>query len=43
MFSMGAIRQINPEAKLVQTEDISMTYGTPKIDELAGGFNQRSW
>lgn len=43
VLSMQAIRLVNPQAKLVQTDDISKTYSTPQMGELAGFFNERRW
>lgn len=40
---MIAIRQINPNAKLVQTDDISKTYSTPQMAGLANFYNERRW
>jgi dTDP-4-dehydrorhamnose reductase len=43
VLSMRAIRAVNPDAKLVQTDDLSRTYGTPEIAELAAFYNERRW
>lgn len=43
VLAMRAIRAVNPKAKLVQTDDISKTYGTPEMAELIELFNQRRW
>jgi len=43
VLSMRAIRAVNPEAKLVQTDDLSRTYGTPEMTEIANFFNERRW
>jgi len=43
VLSMRAIRQINPNAKLVQTDDLSKTYATPETQPLADFFNERRW
>ena len=43
VLSMRAIRAVNPEAKLVQTDDLSKTYGTPEMQWLADFFNERRW
>jgi dTDP-4-dehydrorhamnose reductase len=43
VLSMQAVRHVNPQAKLVQTDDISKIYSTPEMDELAGFFNERRW
>jgi len=43
VLSMRAIRAVNPQAKLVQTDDLSKTYGTPEMEEITGFFNERRW
>jgi dTDP-4-dehydrorhamnose reductase len=43
VLSMQAIRAVNPNAKLVQTDDLSRTYGTPEMAEIADFFNERRW
>jgi len=43
VLSMRAIRAINPDAKLVQTDDLSKTYGTPEMEQITGFFNERRW
>ncbi|MFS2018512.1 family 1 glycosylhydrolase [Massilia sp. CT11-108] len=43
VLSMRAIREVNPNAKLVQTDDLSRTYGTPEMAEIADFFNERRW
>ena len=43
VLSMRAIRAVNPDAKLVQTDDLSKTYGTPEMEEITGFFNERRW
>ena len=43
VLSMRAIRTVNPNAKLVQTDDLSRTYGTPEMAEIANFFNERRW
>ncbi|WP_440966495.1 family 1 glycosylhydrolase [Massilia sp. GER05] len=43
VLSMRAIREVNPNAKLVQTDDLSRTYGTPEMAEIANFFNERRW
>ncbi|GGY89603.1 sugar nucleotide-binding protein [Pseudoduganella plicata] len=43
VLSMRAIRAVNPEAKLVQTDDLSRTYGTPEMGEIVEFFNERRW
>ncbi|MBA2248769.1 MAG: sugar nucleotide-binding protein [Chitinophagaceae bacterium] len=43
VLSMAEIRKINPEAKLVQTEDLSKTYSTPSLQFQANFENIRRW
>lgn len=43
VLSMRAIRDINPQARLVQTDDLGKTYGTPEMAELAEFYNERRW
>jgi dTDP-4-dehydrorhamnose reductase len=41
--AMQAIRDVNPSAKLVQTEDLSKTYTTPSLRYQAEFENERRW
>ena len=43
VLSMQAIRQINPKAKLVQTEDLSKTHSTALLSYQADFENKRRW
>lgn len=43
VLSMRAIRQINPDAKLLQTEDLPKIYSTPRLKYQADFENQRRW
>jgi len=43
VLSMRAIRQFNPHAKLVQTDDLGKTYSTPEMAGMADFFNERRW
>ncbi|MDQ9170912.1 family 1 glycosylhydrolase [Oxalobacteraceae bacterium R-40] len=43
VLSMRAIRAVNPQAKLVQTDDLGKTYSTPEMAELANFYNERRW
>jgi dTDP-4-dehydrorhamnose reductase len=43
ILSMCAIRAVNPDARLVQTDDLSRTYGTPELAELVRFYNERRW
>jgi len=41
--AMEAIRGVNPEAKLLQTEDLGKTFSTPKLAYQARHENERRW
>ena len=43
VLAMEAIRTINPQAKLVQTEDLSKTYSTALLQYQADFENERRW
>ncbi|HEY8607716.1 MAG TPA: family 1 glycosylhydrolase [Noviherbaspirillum sp.] len=43
VLSMRAIREVNPAARLVQTDDLGKTYSTPEMAELASFYNDRRW
>lgn len=43
VLSMQAIRQINPQAQLVQTEDLGKTFSTPLLAYQAQLENDRRW
>ena len=43
VLSMQAIRTINPNAKLIQTEDLAKTYSTALLDYQAVFENHRRW
>ncbi|MBD2104248.1 family 1 glycosylhydrolase [Leptolyngbya sp. FACHB-261] len=43
VLSMQAIRQINPQAQLVQTEDLGKTFSTPTLAYQANLENERRW
>jgi dTDP-4-dehydrorhamnose reductase len=43
VLSMRAIREVNPNAKLVQTDDLGKSYGTPEMADLAAFYNERRW
>lgn len=43
VLSMQEIRKINPDAKLVQTEDLAKTYSTPHLKYQADFENHRRW
>jgi dTDP-4-dehydrorhamnose reductase len=42
-LSMRAIREINPQARLVQTDDLGKTFSTPKLRYQADYENGRRW
>jgi dTDP-4-dehydrorhamnose reductase len=43
VLAMREIRKINPEAQLIQTEDIGKTYSTPLLKYQADLENERHW
>ncbi len=43
VLSMQAIRQINPQAKLIQTEDLGKVFSTPLLTYQADFENERRW
>ncbi len=43
VLAMQAIRTVNPEAQLVQTDDLGKTYSTPERSALADFYNERRW
>ncbi|MFN2457201.1 MAG: family 1 glycosylhydrolase [Chitinophagaceae bacterium] len=43
VLSMNEIRKINPEAKLIQTEDLGKTYSSPILKYQAEFENERRW
>jgi dTDP-4-dehydrorhamnose reductase len=43
VLAMQAIRKVNPNARLVQTEDLGKTYSTPKLRYQATFENRRRW
>ena len=43
VLAMRAIRNVNPDAKLVQTDDLGKTYSTAKLDYQATFNNHRRW
>ncbi|MGH8854169.1 MAG: dTDP-4-dehydrorhamnose reductase, partial [Telluria sp.] len=43
VLAMRAIRAVNPHAKLVQTDDLGKTYGTPELGHVAEFYNERRW
>jgi dTDP-4-dehydrorhamnose reductase len=43
ILAMKEIRKINPDARLVQTEDLSKTYSTPSLSYQASFENERRW
>ncbi|MEB3311782.1 MAG: family 1 glycosylhydrolase [Snowella sp.] len=42
-LAMQAIREVNPDAKLVQTDDLGKIYSTPKLRYQADFENERRW
>jgi dTDP-4-dehydrorhamnose reductase len=43
VLAMRAIREINPGARLVQTDDLGRTYSTPSLTYQADFENERRW
>nr|WP_052170958.1 family 1 glycosylhydrolase [Massilia sp. JS1662] len=43
VLAMRAIRAVNPNAKLVQTDDLGKTYSTPEMAKVAEFYNERRW
>lgn len=43
VLAMRAIRAVNPDAKLVQTDDLGKTYSTREMAPLAAFYNERRW
>ncbi|MES2760030.1 MAG: family 1 glycosylhydrolase [Pseudomonadota bacterium] len=43
VLSMRAIRRVNPQAKLVQPDDLGKNYSTEALAQLAGFYNERRW
>jgi len=43
VLAMQAVRRINPAARLVQTDDISRTYGTEAMSGVVDFYNERRW
>ncbi len=43
VMAMRAIREINPSARLIQTEDLGKTFSTPRMAYQAQFDNERRW
>jgi dTDP-4-dehydrorhamnose reductase len=43
VLSMRSIRSVNPEARLIQTEDLGKTFSTPTLTYQAEFENERRW
>ena len=43
VLAMKAIREINPDAKLIQTEDLGKCHSTPQLQYEADFENERRW
>lgn len=43
VLSMRAVREVNPRARLVQTEDLGKTFSTPTLNYQAEFENERRW
>ncbi len=42
-LAMRAIRQVNPRARLIQTDDLGETWSTPELGYVADYYNARRW
>ena len=42
-LAMAEIRQVNPNARLIQTDDLGRTYATTRMGEKAAFYNSRRW
>jgi dTDP-4-dehydrorhamnose reductase len=42
-LAMRAIRRVNPDAQLIQTEDLGQTYATEDLASVAEHYNDRRW
>ena len=42
-LAMKAIREVNPAARLVQTDDLGKTYSRPVLADIAEFYNERRW
>ena len=43
VLAMQAVRAVNPAAKLVQTDDLGKTWGTPPMARVTAFYNERRW
>ncbi|WP_332848782.1 family 1 glycosylhydrolase [Massilia sp. S19_KUP03_FR1] len=43
VLAMQAVRVHNPAARLVQTDDLGKTWGTPEMAHVAAFYNERRW
>jgi dTDP-4-dehydrorhamnose reductase len=43
VLAMRAIRAVNPDARLVQTDDLGKTYSTRAMAKVATFYNERRW
>jgi dTDP-4-dehydrorhamnose reductase len=43
VLAMGAIREVNPNAKLIQTDDLGKTFSSPALSYQADFENERRW
>lgn len=43
VLAMQAIRRVNPDAQLLQTDDLGKTYGTTEMAALVTLYNERRW
>ncbi len=43
VLAMQAVREVNPDARLIQTEELGMVHSTPKLAYQAEFENERRW
>ena len=43
VLAMQAVRAVNPAARLIQTDDLGRTYGTPAMADVVAFYNERRW
>lgn len=43
VLAMQAVRAVNPAARLVQTDDLGRTWGTPAMADIVDFYNHRRW
>ena len=43
VLCMAAVRSVNPDARLVQTDDLGESRGTPEVADIVEFYNHRRW